>query len=561
MTVSLKKLMDDYWQFILDENPDIAFEVNDPRGADVFYRHDLADLDRQHNALAKLQDTLDQIDATSLSGRATLDHALLARELSDKRAGFVHHVHLRPEHFPFCPAAYIAYCISATVLHTDQDTADYVCRLESLPAYFAAHEARLMQGATQFGFAMPDCLIDRVIASAKSFVGATTTESIWMQPLSNAPGGVRDQVTALIDDKIRPAYQAWIDLLDGQYRQNHLRQTVGLCDEAGGADYYRHLVRHHTGSDATPEQVHDIGIKEVARLENAIEKLAARAGYEGRVEDYRHHLNTAPEHVCVDADSLREKIEVLAKRIDRKIPELFGHVPRSTYGVELIPLERSPSQPGAYAQPAPASGDSAGIFWLNSLPDRVPQHMHIPLTLHEAWPGHLMHVALIHELEGIPTFARHDIAGYMAYIEGWALYCERLGDECGFIEHDWQRFGVLEMELFRAIRLVVDTGLHHFGWTRQQAIDYVMTHQPQSETSVAAEIDRYIGMPGQALAYKMGELTITRLRAQAEERLGPQFRLRDFHDAVMASGPVTLTMLDDHICDWIERNIALKDAS
>lgn len=553
MSESLQQILDDYWSFLLDENPDIAYDVGDPRGRDAFYRHGLDDLVRQEQGVRNLADRLSKIDQAGLDQRGVLDYALADRALTDQLAAFDLKEHFRPQYFPFGPDLYVSYCISAMSLETAADYGDYLTKLASLPQMFCAHQERLMKGLEEFGFQMPSILLPRVLASLKSFIDAPTDQSIWMQPLNGAANDVREKATALIDQEIRPAYQAWHDLLAGPYAQNGLRDTVGLCDDEGGKQYYDYLVRHHTGTELSPASIHQLGLDEVARLTTLLEDAAASAGYGGRVKAYRDFLNSDASQICASKDELLQEIETLAKRIDRKIPELFGRLPRMTYGVELIPLARSEQMPGAYAQPNPPSGETAGIFWLNSLPNRVPRHQHVPLTLHEAWPGHLMHVALMQELEEVPEFARFNLAGYMAYIEGWALYTERLGDQIGLISEDWQRFGVLEMELFRAIRLVVDTGLHAFGWSRQQAIDYVMSTQPQAQTTVEAEIDRYIGMPGQALAYKVGELAITGWRKKAEAKLGDKFRLREFHDAVMSTGPVTIAMLDDYMENWLTK--------
>lgn len=558
----LQQLLDDYWQYLLEENPDLAFEQGDERGRHCFYRQSLADIERQHAKLKEFAQALTELEAQGsaleLSRRQNLNLALLDKSIGEALRAHELDEHLRPNYFPFAPDLFLSYCISATVLQSRSEAEDYLQRLRSIAPLFDGHIERLLSGI-EAGYNLPSVLLERIAGSATAYLDADIETSIWWQPLNNYCGEKAEytdllaQARDIIENSVRPAYQRWLGCLRGDVAERGLRDSVGLCDQAKGKDYYRYLVKHHSGTDTSPEEMHRIGLEEVARLQAALEAVAAEDGYAGRLSEYREYLNSDSAHIAADADSLLRDIQVLAKQIDRKIPEFFGLLPRMSYGVELIPADQATRLPAAYAQPNPPTGVSPGIYWLNPLTERVPRHMHIPLTLHEAWPGHLMHVALIWEMDSVPSFARFKLTGYNAYAEGWALYCERLGEEMGFFDTPWKRFGALEMELFRAIRLVVDTGLHLYGWSRQQAIDYILEQQPQALSTVEAEVDRYIGMPAQALAYKMGELTITALRKRAEQSLGEQFRLRDFHDQILSSGPVTLTMLEQHIQSWLDQ--------
>ncbi|HKT53910.1 MAG TPA: DUF885 domain-containing protein, partial [Caulobacteraceae bacterium] len=256
--------------------------------------------------------------------------------------------------------------------------------------------------------------------------------------------------------------------------------------------------------------------------------------------------------IAPDAASLLKQVRALAKQIDGLLPRLFGRLPRITYAVEQFTADASAALPPALAQPAPADRATAGVYWLTALPERCPEHLHVPLTLHEAWPGHLMQFALAQEQESLPAFRRHGWSEYNGYVEGWALYCERLGEELGLYRDPADRFGLLSFELWRAARLVVDTGLHWNGWGRDQAIEYMVENTFLPRGTIEAEVDRYIGMPAQALSYKLGERTITALRAEAEAALGDRFALRDFHDELLALGPVSLDALQGHMRRWIE---------
>ena len=279
--------------------------------------------------------------------------------------------------------------------------------------------------------------------------------------------------------------------------------------------------------------------------------VSGEAGFPDDVEGFRRRLQTDNQQFAPNAEALREQIEVLSKRIEGRIPEFFGRTPRTTYGVSSIPEAVADKMPPAYAQPNPADGSAAGVHWVTSLPGKCPRYIHLPLALHEAWPGHLMHLALIQEMDQLPDFRRFGALKYTACLEGWALYCEALGEDMGFYDTPEKRYGRLEMEMWRAVRLVLDTGIHAQGWDRDKAIAFFRENMAMPLETLTAEVDRYIGLPGQALAYQLGNLKFRELRARAQAVLGEQFRIRDFHDALMAAGAVTLPVLELLINDWI----------
>jgi uncharacterized protein (DUF885 family) len=248
---------------------------------------------------------------------------------------------------------------------------------------------------------------------------------------------------------------------------------------------------------------------------------------------------------------------VIGKRIDKKLPAFFGRLPRSTWGVEMMTPAQSANLPVGYAQPNPADGSGPGLFWLTALPERCGTYTLVPLVLHEAWPGHLMHLALMQEMAGLPSFRRHGALRYNACLEGWALYCESLGVEMGLYETPHQHYGRIEMEMFRALRLVVDTGIHWKGWGREQAVDYMAARLAMPRAAIETEVNRYVGLPGQALAYQVGNLEIRGLRRQAQATLGPRFDLRAFHDELIGAGPVSLPVMRG----IVERWTALREAA
>lgn len=552
-TTQLAALANDYWQNQLDEEPVTGIDHGHAPARQLMFRESIADFARRDRSNAAFQDRLARIDRDALEGQDAITAALLERELACARERFRLDEHLRPLMFPFGPDAYVAYAINKTVLQNAGDAEDYLSRLATVPQYLADFQARLAAGIDK-SHRLPSALLPRVLASLEAHLAPDLDDSIWYKPLRQSPVGLdeslHERARAQISETIQPAYRQFADALREMYRDNS-RDSLACTDAPDGEAYYRFIARYYTTVDTDPEDMHRLGLEEIERIAGEIEATADQAGFAGDVAGFRALLASDPQFRAASAEALRERMEVLAKRIDRRIPEFFKQMPRMTYGVESIPAAVSPQAPPAYAQPNPADGSSAGIFWVSSLPDRCPNYMHVPLVLHEAWPGHLMHLATLQEMQELPDFRRHGAAGYLAYLEGWALYCESLGEDMGLYADPGSRFGLLEMEMWRALRLVVDTGIHLYGWSRERAIELMKTQLTHSEETIAAEIDRYIGLPGQALSYKMGELKIVALRRLAEERLGPQFSLKDFHHRLMTAGPVTLPLLERHVQDWV----------
>jgi uncharacterized protein (DUF885 family) len=551
----LHGLAADYWEFRLREFPTLAHDVGDPRGRRDFFRESIADHARRAGDAAAFERRLAAIPLDALRGHDRDTHRLLARELAGIRTHFAFESHLRPFLFPEGPDTTVAFATQRVALVTREDADDYVARLATLPAYFAAREERLRAGVAR-GHRLPAVLHARVCASVAGHLDAPPERSAWFRPFATAPAGdarmdsARSDLARLVERELRPAYRRWLDYLTGDYAAS-LRPAVGLAADPDGEALYAFLAREYTTTDATPAEIHATGLDEVARIRAETEAVARRAGHADGVAGLRRRLETDPRFVARTKDELRERLEVLAKRIDRRIPEFFGRIPRMTYGIESMPEAQSAQLPPAYAQPSPPSRATAGVFWVSGLPDRCPAQMHVPLTLHEAWPGHLMHIALLQEMADLPAFRRYGMMGYTAYVEGWALYCEQLGHDLGLYGDPYAHYGQLEMEMWRAVRLVVDTGLHVGGWSRERAIAYMTEHLALPAATIEGEVDRYIGMPGQALAYKIGELRIRGLRRHAAATLGERFDLRAFHDVLSSAGPVTLDLLDEHVHGWI----------
>ena len=551
----LADLAERYWQFECEETPLTAALANLPLPDATLFRESAADWARRDARAAALRGELAGIDEAGLAGQERASHRLLRRELDAVRSHYATAAHLRPWLFPLGPDFTPAYWANATTLASAAEADRYVERLRLLPAFWRDIEACLREGDAS-GRGWPRAVLARALEAARSALAAPATASPFLGPFKRSPAKAQSGVVAamaraerVVADELRPAHAAYAGLLDQLLAS--ARESLSCSDTAGGRDYYRAMVRHFTTRDMEPGAVHELGLAEVARIEQAIEHVAAEAGHAGDVPGYRRFLVTDAQFVAPSAAALRAEMQSLCKRIDGMIPSFFGRIPRITYGIESIAEAASAGMPPAYAQPSPADGSAAGVFWVSGLPAKCPSYLHIPIAVHEAWPGHLMHIALIQEQTALPAFRRHGSVKYTACVEGWALYCESLAEDMGLYETAHQRYGRLEMELWRAVRLVVDTGIHWHGWSRERAIATMSGLLTLAPETIAGEVDRYAAMPGQALGYQVGNLCLRGLRDRAEAALGERFRHRDFHDAVTGAGAVTLPVLEGLVGEWL----------
>jgi uncharacterized protein (DUF885 family) len=313
---------------------------------------------------------------------------------------------------------------------------------------------------------------------------------------------------------------------------------------------YAYFIRHYTTTNLTADQVHQIGLKEVARIRAEMDQIIQQTGFKGSREEFFKFLRTDPQFYYKTPDELFSAYKALAKTVDPNLVKVFKTLPREPYGVEAIPAVAAPDTTAAYYRPGSADGSRAGTYFVNLYkPESRPKWEMTALTLHESVPGHHLQIARAHELGEQPRFRRY--GEYTAFVEGWGLYAESLGEDMGLYSDPYSKYGQLTYQMWRAVRLVVDTGMHTKHWTREQAIQYFMENAPKAELDIVNEIDRYIAWPGQALAYKIGQLKITELRTHARQELGPQFDLKEFHDVVLGSGPLPLDILSRNVDQWI----------
>lgn len=416
----------------------------------------------------------------------------------------------------------------------------------------------LMDEGIRTGIVPSKATMIRIPAQIEKQIVDDPTQSLFYQVFADMPEKInqhdRDRLQKaarqLIEKKVIPAYKRLAEYFDDTYFPA-CRDGIAVSDIPQGKQYYEFLVRSFTTTDMTPDEVHNLGLSEVKRIRAEMDDAIKASGFEGDFDAFIHFLRTDPQFYYETEEALFEAYLALTKRLDPELVKLFKRLPRMPYGVKKIPDAIAPDTTTAYYSRPAADGSRAGFYYVNLYkPETRPKFEMEVLSVHESVPGHHLQIAIQQELESLPDFRRY--SGFTVFTEGWGLYSESLGYDMGLYKDPYSRFGQLTYDMWRAVRLVVDTGMHYKGWTRQESIDYFMRNAPKSELDITNEIDRYISWPGQALAYKIGQLKILSLRAEAEETLGEHFDIREFHDVVIGKGSVPLKVLEDMVHDWIK---------
>jgi uncharacterized protein (DUF885 family) len=450
---------------------------------------------------------------------------------------------------------------SAAPFKTVKDYEDGLSRMNDFAAGLDTAIVRMREGM-QSGVVQPRLVVDNVVEQLDQMLADSVEGSAFYKPLTAFPASIpaveqarlRSAYQASISDKVRPAIQRLRDFMAKEYAPA-ARPTVGLLNMKGGPELYRYLVEVSTTTSMPPEQIHHIGLDEVKRLHAEMEKVKAQVGYTGTLREFFEHIRTDPKFKPQSREWLQQAYVGIGKRLDATLPKLFSTIPKAPLDIRPVPaLTEKGAARGSY-NPGTPDGSRPGVFYFNAydLPSRTTPSMET-LYLHEGAPGHHFQISLAQENEKLPSFQR--FGGNTAYAEGWGLYAETLGRELGVYTDPYQYFGYLDSQLFRAIRLVVDTGIHAKGWTRDQTIQYILDNSSRGKSNATAETERYIAIPGQALAYKIGQLKISELRARAERELGPKFDVRDFHAQVLMSGALPLAVLEAKIDRWIAKRKA-----
>jgi uncharacterized protein (DUF885 family) len=419
-----------------------------------------------------------------------------------------------------------------------------------------------MEQGRQKGWILPAVPLRDVPDAVRAQIHADPEKSVHWKAFEKFPEGVSqpDRDALRIEGRRRiavdvfPAYQKLYAYLLRDYLPAG-RKEIGASTMPDGEAYYAHEIRRHTTTSKTAREIHETGLAEVARIRRQMEEIIRKVRFKGGFDDFVKFLRTDARFYYKTAADLLEGYRDICKRVDPELIRLFGTLPRTPYGVIPTPDFEAPTSTTAYYRPGSPEGARPGYFVANTYRlETRPKYEMEALAIHEAVPGHHLQISLAQELTGVPKFRRH--GGFTAFVEGWGLYSESLGDEMGFYADPYSKFGQLTYEMWRAVRLVVDTGMHAFGWSRQRAIDFMKANTAKTEHDITVEIDRYIVWPAQALAYKTGELKIKELRARAQKELGERFDLRKFHDAVLLAGALPLDLLEKRVDGWIAREKA-----
>ena len=446
---------------------------------------------------------------------------------------------------------------------TVTDYRAWIARLRALPVYVEQVGQTLRQGIAEH-IVQPHVAMERVPAQIERQIVDDPDKSPFYAPLRKMPASIAqadqarlaDEARAAIRDGVIPAYQRFRELFVREYLPACFPE-VGAWQLPRGDEAYAYLARRETTTHMTPAEIHDIGLREVSRIRGEMLALAGRIAFKGSLADLFVWLRTDPQFFYPDRASLFEAYEATAKRIDPHLVLLFRMLPRTPYGVEAIPDAMAKDTSTAYYREPAGDGTRAGTLFVNLYaPESRPRWEMTALTLHEGVPGHHLQIALASEQTNLPDFRRH--GEWTAFTEGWGLYAETLGEEMGLYDDPYSRFGMLAYQMWRAVRLVVDTGIHAMHWDRKRAVDYFLANTPKTELDVGTEVDRYIAWPGQALAYMIGELEILRLRRRARDALGDRFDVREFHDVVLRDGAMPLDLLAKQVEAWIaaQRGVA-----
>jgi uncharacterized protein (DUF885 family) len=450
-----------------------------------------------------------------------------------------------------------AETIASMPRHTVADYEDVIARLESLPKH-VDEQIALLQDGLKRGCTPPKIALRDVPKQIADLIPSDPMASALLQPFTEFPAGfpekervrLTESATGVYASKVAPAFQKLHDYFAKTYLPA-CRDSIAATSLPDGAAAYAFHVRWQTTTNLTPQQIHQLGLSEVKRIRAEMDKVIAASGFKGSFHEFTEFLRTNPQFYFDEADDLVNGYRIIAKKIDPELAHLFGKLPRLPYGVCVIPEFKAPSQTTAYYQPGAPSAGRPGCYFVNTFNLHArPKWEMEALTLHESVPGHHLQISLAQELADAPEFRRH--VGYSAFVEGWALYCEGLGEEVGLYKDPYSKFGQLSFEMWRAVRLVVDTGMHSMDWTRDQAIQFFKDNTGKTDQDITVEVDRYIVWPGQALAYKLGQLKIRELRTEAENKLGAKFDIRKFHDAVLERGAVPLNVLEDHMKRWLD---------
>ena len=552
--IDFKNLLDEDWEHTLQENPYFASLLGDLRFNNKVSSNSSEKFKSDANYERAFLDKLDKIKLSNLNDSDQLNYRLIktSTEISFEGRNF--------------PRYYMAlnqrggvqdYYSYGDRLNFSNKT-DYEDWFERIKGFNENVKNSLINNreGLEMGYTQPKLVTRAVVSQIESLLASSMEDHPYYKIFLSAneiigdeeASEIQSRVKDFIKNELNPSYRKLMTFLKNVYLPNS-RNSVGISDVPDGKAWYEYLVKYHTTTDLTPDEIHEIGLKEVARIRSEMEDIIALVEWEGDFNSFLRFLRTDPQFYYETGEELLDAYRAMSKKIDAFMPSLFNKLPRAPYGVIPIPMESAPYTTTAYYN-APSKG-RPGYYYANLYkPETRPKYEIPVLSVHEAVPGHHHQIALAQELENVPKFRNH--LSFTSFVEGWGLYSEQLGENMGLYDDPYDKFGQLTYDMWRAIRLVVDTGMHYKGWSREEAVELFLQNTAKTPQDINNEVDRYIAWPGQALAYKIGQLKIMELRDKAKEELGEKFDLKDYHDFILSFGSIPMNILEEKVNEFIE---------
>ncbi|HDZ33210.1 MAG TPA: DUF885 domain-containing protein [Pseudoalteromonas sp.] len=516
-------------------------------------------LAQQYKSKTQLLADLDAVDAAKLSDENQINFNIIRAQVQNSVDEYVFNAHYMPLTSEYGFHSGLSYIINSSQYKEEQDLETYLARLAQIPRFFQQNIYWMKKGL-ETGLTQPKAVLEGYEDSINTYIVDDVTQSEFYKPfLTNTASlsesdfyALQQQAKTVLKNKVIPAYKGYLTFFTEQYRPG-ARTSIGISETPNGKAFYKNRTKYYTTTDMKPKEIHELGLKEVARIRGEMGNVIKEVGFKGTFAEFIHFLRTDPQFYATTPEQLLKEASYIAKKMDAQLPKLFHTLPRKPYGVAPVPASIAPKYTtGRYS--GSNRDDEAGYYWVNTYAlDKRPLYVLEALTLHEAVPGHHLQISLNAELENLPSYRRD--AYLSAFGEGWGLYSEYLGLEAGFYQDPYSRFGRLTYEMWRAARLVVDTGMHMYGWSRERAMNFMSENTALSLHNVKTETDRYISWPAQALSYKIGKLTIKRLRVEAEQALGKNFDIREFHHQVLRHGSVPLSVLETQVRLYIKNEL------
>jgi prolyl oligopeptidase len=556
-------LLDEHWEWQLREDPVSASRLGDRRWNDQWPDMSLDAIERRHQEEREVLRRLRLIDSSALTQKDQLNYDLFRRELENSVEGHQFKAYL----MPISQRGGVQSLESAAEtlrLANVQDYEDWLARMARVETVIE-QTMELMEEGLETGYMPPKILMERIPDQVASQLVEDPEQSPFYGAFENLPDTIaaedaerlKKMAKEIIDESIVPAYREFSNYFSDVYLPAS-RDSIGAAALPNGEAFYEYRTRIYTTTRMTPDEIHRLGLDEVRRIRDEMQLVIDELEFDGTFAEFLEFLRTDPRFYYETPEELFEGYLAVSKRIDPELVKVFGKLPRIPYGLRPIPDNIAPDTTTAYYWPPAADGSRPGYYYVNLYrPEVRPKYEMEVLSIHEAVPGHHLQIALQMELEEMPEFRKY--SGFTAFTEGWGLYSERLGYDMGFYKDPYSHFGALTYDMWRAVRLVVDTGMHYKGWTRQQAIEFFMDNAAKTEQDIVNEIDRYISWPGQALAYKIGQLKMLELREKAEQALGDAFDIRAFHDALLGGGALPLEVLEIRMNRWLSAELRRKN--